>query len=586
MKTVFYDDKKIYINGKATKLVSGAMHYFRIVPQYWEDRLLKLKESGCNCVETYVCWNLHEKKEGEFDFSGWLDLGKFLDMAKDMGLYAIVRPGPYICSEWDFGGMPWWILKYRDIELRCNNDRFKNVCTPYLEKVCDIMKPRLVSNGGNIIFVQIENEYGSYGNDKEYLTWLKSFYEANGLDCGFLTSDGETELLLRNGTLDGVLGTVNYRKDSERCIGMLKSFKKDQPGAVLELWNGRAMQWGEKFERRDVDEVKESVRTALEYAELINMYMFHGGTNFGFMNGSIDLKDHFDVQMTSYDVDAPLDEYGRRTPKYYAEQEVICKALGKEIKNTAKDTTLAEYKDISFIGECSLKESGIDVESVTTPMPKPMEFFDQGYGYIVYETTFFADSKGATIRLPEVHDFAHVYLDGEYTASFDLHSEKKNVEVTSGEHTIAILVENMGRINYGVKLKNYKGLLGNVILHDKLYDVENILLGFTVYKLPLETLPKQYIGKAQKDTPAFYKYELAVDEISDTVMHLKGFTRGVAFINGFNLGRHWNIENSENKLFIPAPFIKKGINEIVVFDVMHTEDEKKIVFGEFAKMEV
>ncbi|MBE7033927.1 MAG: beta-galactosidase [Ruminococcaceae bacterium] len=581
MKSVYYDDNKIYINGTATKLVSGAMHYFRIHPDYWNDRLLKLKEAGCNCVETYVCWNLHEKTEGEFDFSGWLDLGKFIDMANSMGLYAIVRPGPYICSEWDFGGLPWWILKYGDIELRCNNDRFKKVCVPYLEKVCEIIKPRLITNGGNIIFVQIENEYGSYGNDKEYLGWMKALYENNGIDCGFLTSDGETELLLKNGTLDGVLATVNYRKDSERCIGMLKKHVPNQPGAVLELWNGRAMQWGEKFERRNVEEVKESVRTALEYAELINMYMFHGGTNFGFMNGSLDLKDNFKVQMSSYDVDAPLDEYGRRTPKYYAEQEVICKAMGKEIENTATDTTLTKYKDITFVGECSLKESGVEVESLAMPMPKPMELCDQGYGYIVYETTFFADSEGATIRLPEIHDFSHVYVDGEYVTSFHRHSENKNIDVTSGNHTIAILVENMGRINYGVKLKDYKGILGNIILHDKLYDVENILLGLTVYKLPLETLPESYSGKAEENTPAFYKYELTVGEISDTVMHFEGFTRGVAFINGFNLGRHWTVENSENKLFIPAPFIKQGVNEIVVFDVLHNTKEKKISFGEF-----
>jgi len=580
MNKVCYDSNSIYINGIATKIVSGAMHYFRIHPDYWEDRLLKLKECGCNCVETYVCWNLHEKAEGEFDFSGWLDFGKFIDMANDMGLFTIVRPGPYICSEWDFGGLPWWILKYGDIELRCNNERFKEVCTPYLEKVCDIVKPRLISNGGNIIFVQIENEYGSYGNDKAYLGWLKSLYESNGIDCGFLTSDGETELLLKNGTLDGVLATVNYRKDSERCIGMLKKFVPNQPGAVLELWNGRAMQWGEKFERRDVEEVKESVRTALEYAELVNFYMFQGGTNFGFMNGSLDLKDIFKVQMTRYDVDAPLDEYGRRTPKYYAEQEVICKELGKEIENTAKDTILAEYKDITFLGECSLKESGILVESLNMPMPKPMELCNQGYGYIVYETELFADSEGAEIKLPEIHDFAHVYVDGKYIASFDRHSEKKQVEVESGIHKVAILVENMGRINYGVKLKDFKGLLGNVILHDKLYDVENILLGFTVYKLPLDALPEIYCGKAEENAPAFYKYELNVDKISDTVIHLEGFTRGVTFINGFNLGRHWDIEHSENKLFIPAPLLKKGVNEIVVFDVLHKDENKKIYFGE------
>lgn len=193
---ITHDKTNIYIDGKATKIVSGSIHYFRVVPEYWEDRLLKLKECGCNCVDIYIAWNLHEKKEGEFDFSGWLDFGKFLEIANKLGLYAVVRPGPYICSEWDFGGLPWWLLKYRDIELRCSNERYLKLCTPYLEKVCEILKPHLIANGGNVIYIQIENEYGSYSNDKEYLEWLKNFYIEHGMNCGFITSDGETEMLL------------------------------------------------------------------------------------------------------------------------------------------------------------------------------------------------------------------------------------------------------------------------------------------------------------------------------------------------------------------------------------------------------
>ncbi len=579
---VRYDSENFYINGKAEKIVSGAMHYFRIVPQYWYDRLLKLKESGCNCVETYICWNLHEKRQGEFDFSGWLDFGKFLDMANEMGLYAIVRPGPYICSEWDFGGLPWWLLKYPDIELRCSNKRHLELCTPYLEKVCEIMKPRLITNGGNIIFVQIENEYGSYSNDKDYLYWLKDFYESEGIDCGFLTSDGETEMLLRNGTLPGVLASVNYRKDSERCIGMLKKFRKDQPGAVLELWNGRSAQWGYPFERRDIEEVKESVRTALIHAEMVNMYMFHGGTSFGFMNGALDLGTEFKVQLNSYDVDAPLDEYGRRTPKYYAEQEVICKSLGKEITNTAKDTAIENYDNIRFCGECSLKESQVPMAKFEANAPKPMEYFNQGYGYIIYETSFFVDEAGAVIKFPQIHDIAHVYIDGVYTKTIERYSKDKTVTVNAGEHNMAVVVESLGRVNYGVKLKDHKGIVGDIILHDNLYDVNNVLTKFTVHSLTLEPLPETYNGKASKNEPAFYKYELNADEPKDTIIHLKGFTRGIVFINGFNLGRHWDIENSENKLFIPAPFIRRGANEIVIFDILHKETEKQIIFGEFS----
>lgn len=580
---ITYDRNHFYINGSPEKIVSGAMHYFRIVQEYWEDRLLKLREAGCNCVETYVCWNLHEKNEGTFDFSGWLDLGRFLDIAAGMGLYAIVRPGPYICSEWDFGGLPWWILKYPDVELRCYNERFLKLCTPYLKKVCDILKPRLITNGGNVIFVQIENEYGSYSDDKDYLSFLKILYQTNGIDCGFITSDGEEETMLRGGTLPDVPASVNYRKDSEYCIGKLKEFKRNQPGAVLELWNGRAMHWGEKFERRDVDEVKESVRTAIEFSELVNMYMFHGGTTFGFMNGTLDFGKELIVQMTSYDVDAPLDEYGRRTPKYYAEQKVICNALGIDIKNTATDTILFDYGKARYIGECTLAQSELTFNEFKSAMPKPMEHYNQGYGYITYETTVFADKKGGRLLFDKIHDIAHVYVDGIYTKTLERYSNDKAVDIPAGEHSVAIMVENMGRVNYGTKMKDYKGIVGNIVMYDNKLEMDFMVTGFTVHTLPLEALPQKYCGNAVLNEPAFYKFEFDAENAQDTVIHLIGFTRGVAFINGFNLGRHWDIENSENKLFIPAPLIHKGKNEIVVFDVLHKDMPKEITFGEFIK---
>ena len=580
MSNLFYDDKHFYIDNKPIKIVSGAMHYFRIVPEYWEDRMLKLKESGCNCVETYVCWNLHEKTQGNFDFSDWLDFGKFLDLANSMGLYAIVRPGPYICSEWEFGGLPWWLLKYSDIELRCSNERFKELCTPYLKKVCEIIKPRMISKGGNIIFVQIENEYGSYGNDKEYLLWLKNFYEKNGIKGPFLTSDGETELLLKNGTVEGVLASVNYRKDSERCLNSLKKFRNDQPGAVLELWNGRGMRWQEEFIKRDVDEVKESVESALKYAELINIYMFHGGSNFGFMNGSLDFGGELIVQRSSYDVDAPLDEYGRRTPKYYAEQEVICSCMGKEILNTAKDTVLASYNLIPD-GMCSLKESGLSLKSHKSATVKPMEFFDQGYGYIIYEAFFDVDENGGKLIFPEIHDIAHIYIDGVYIKTLYRNNTDKEVEIDEkGKYKLSVLVENLGRVNYGVKLRDHKGLIGDIILFDKLYSFYSKILGFNIYSLELSELPNEYNGVITENEPAFYRYQFFADELNDTVLHFEGFNRGVTFLNGFNLGRHWNIEHAENKLFIPAPLINKGENEIIVFDVMHKDCEKKLCLCE------
>lgn len=574
---VSYDDKKIYINGVQTKIMSGAIHYFRVVPEYWYDRLLKLKEQGCNCVETYIAWNLHEKREGEFNFEGWLDFGKFLETAQELGLYAIVRPGPYICSEWDFGAMPWWLLKYRDIELRSSHPLFLEKIKPYLEKVCEKLKKHLITNGGNVIFVQVENEYGSYGNDKEYLEWIKNFYINHEIDCPLLTSDGETEFLLKNGTLPDVLASVNYRWDSVRCLNNLQKYHGSQPGAVLELWVGRGQRWGEKIERRDINEVATSVKTALENAELVNQYMFHGGTSFGFMNGALCFGEKLIVQLTSYDVDAPLDEYGRRTEKYYAIRDVISKELGIKTECTAKDVCLREYKDIKYVGCLALSKSSGLLRKSHSAAVRPMEEYDQGYGYIVYSTKAFIGAEGAKLMLPEIHDIAHIYIDGEYIKTLFRNEEKPEVLITkTGDVKIDILVENMGRINYGIYLKDKKGLVGDINLFDIEYNVYSKLFSYDVYSLELEKLPCEFNGEKELNAPMFYKYEFEADVCEDTVLRLDGFTRGVAFINGFNLGRHWTIENSENKLYIPAPLIKKGKNEIIVFDVLENGENKKI----------
>lgn len=577
MSRIRIDGKKIYVDGKPTKIMSGAIHYFRVHPEYWRDRLLKLKECGCNTVETYLVWNLHEKREGEFDFSGWLDFGKYLDIARELGLYAIVRPGPYICSEWDFGGMPWWLLKYRDIKLRTSQPLFLEKITPFLKKACEIIRPRLIDNGGNVIFVQIENEYGSFGNDKEYLKYHKSLYEAEGITCPLITSDGETEFLLKGGTLPDVMASVNYRWDSKRCLASLEKYHGGQPGAVMELWNGKAQHWGEPIVRRDIDEVKESVRSALEYAELVNLYMFHGGTSFGFMNGTLDFGEKLVVQMTSYDVDAPLDEYGRRTPKYYAEREAITSFLG-ETELTARDTEIYEYENISFVGTARLEKPTRKTKSHAV---LTMEECDTGYGYIVYETKIFVSDAGAVLMLPEIHDIAHIYLDGEYKTTLKRHDADKSYHISKGgEIRLSILVENMGRVNYGVRLEDRKGLVGDIVLHDLEYNVYMKPFGYDIYSFELDTLPEKYSEEPKINAPAFYKYTLNADEPRDTVLKLSGFTRGVAFINGFNLGRHWTIEHSPNKLFIPAPLIKEGENEIVIFDVLATNDEKKLSFGE------
>ena len=579
MKMIAIEKGRILVDGRPVKIVSGAMHYFRIPRAYWADRLLKLKEMGLNCVETYVCWNLHEKEEGTFDFSDGLDLDAYLTLAESMGLYCIVRPGPYICSEWDFGGLPWWLLR-EDMELRSSDPLFLKKITPYLTRVTDILKPHALSAGGGLLFVQVENEYGSYGNDKAYLNYLADLYVSRGLDVPLITSDGDTEFLLTNGTLDGVTASVNYRSDSAAALAALRAFRPEQPGAVMELWNGRAMHWGEKFVRRDVAEVAASVAGAVERADLVNLYMFHGGTTFGFMNGSIYTDAGFACQMTSYDVDAPLDEYGRRTEKYYAEQAVICRARGIPAENTARDAELKIFAPPVYLGAAAPEAWPAELFSVTRTVGlKSMEQLGQGYGYTVYSTEFFVSKKGGKLLLPAVHDVAHIYINGRYTATAYRDREAAcDVPVPPGRVRADIWVENLGRINFGPQLKDRKGLIGSLRLLDNEYGVKTVLTGFTCRSSDLSVLPERPGGAPKENEPAFYLYEFTADAPADAVLEFSGFTRGVAFINGFNLGRHWTTENSLNRLFVPAPRMRAGVNRLVVFDVLHKKGEKSVRF--------
>ncbi len=575
------DEKHIYIDGVPTKIMSGAMHYFRIHPDYWEDRLLKLKELGCNCVETYLAWNLHEKEEGVFDFSGWLDFEKYLDLAQEMGLYAIVRPGPYICSEFDLGGLPWWLLQYDGIALRTSDRLFLEKITPYLKRASERLAPHMIDAGGNVIFVQVENEYGSYGNDKAYLGYLKELLRANGVSCPLITSDGVQDLLLRNGGLSDVMASVNYRTESEASLSFLKSVRKDQPGAVMELWNGRAQHWGKPLPRRDVDEVARSLEGALAHAELVNLYMFHGGTSFGFLNG---MDSPTAIHMTSYDVDAPLDEYGRRTAKYYAEQKVIARALGKEIQNTATDPVLHTYGDAEPCGVSAVEKEQI-TKSVETPFPLSMEKCGQGQGYAVYETDIRLNADGEdAILLPAANDMAHVYLNGEYLKSVWREDTEREVALKGeGDARVSVLVENLGHCNFGEKMAEHKGLLGpltHVYRKNGYLCAKPMLMGYRTYVIPLASLPSRYDGTPTAGAPAFYRYRFYAEQVCDTCLYPHGFTRGVAFINSFNLGRHWDIEPSPNKLYVPAPLLHQGWNEVVIFDVTATEREKRVFLGE------
>lgn len=573
---------RISIDGKEIKIVSGAMHYFRIFPEYWNDRLLKLKEMGCNCVETYIAWNLHEKTEGRFETSGRLDLVKYIEMAEKIGLYVILRPGPFICSECDFGGLPWWLLKYDGIELRTYNRVYLDKVKEYVRKISNLIRPKLITNGGNVILVQIENEFGSYGDDKAYLKELAGYYTEFGIDVPFITSDGDARLLLEKGTLPGVYAAANFRWDSVAAMEILKEFQPDKPGAIMELWNGKAIHYGTRNEKRDLKEVEYSVQTALENASVINLYMFHGGTNFGFFNGSLYFAGKFTVQSTTYDEQAPLNEYGGKTEKYYIEQKVICDYLGKPVINETPEPVLTDYGTAELTASMPL--SAMDKKYYSERSSDKlltMEQCDQGYGYISYTATVDIGKLGCVLKYPVIHDLANLYVDGKLLESHHANELKRDIAsrcdlTISGKHELTLFVESMGRMHFGPQLKDYKGLIGDLVIFDKEKQTNTVVTDWTIRNYPFEEVEVTDTETDNVAQPMLYKFNICLKPEGDTYVEVIGFKRGVVFINGFNLGRHWNI-GPQKSLYIPKSLLRDGDNEIIVFDVVGSDTEKKVL---------
>ncbi|MBQ6600663.1 MAG: beta-galactosidase [Clostridia bacterium] len=547
------------------------MHYFRTLPEYWEDRLLKLKLAGFNTVETYVCWNLHEQKKGEYNFSGLVDIVRFIETAKKVGLYAIVRPGPYICAEWEFGGFPAWLLKDKNIELRCNNELYLSHVRDYFEKLFDVLRPHLITNGGNIIAMQIENEYGSYGNDKKYLEALKKMYADLGVDVLTFTSDGTWCNMLSGGTIDGVLPTLNFGSRTASAFGALEPFGK-VPKMCMEFWCGWFDHWGEKHHTRGADSTLKEIEEFLKQGASFNMYMFHGGTNFGFNAGSNHNKG-FAPTVTSYDYCAPLTEWGDYTETYHKIRKLLCE------KQNIPLTELPPSPEMQNVGKVALDEKAYLFENLDSiskkhysPLPRSMEAYDQSHGLIYYTTKLKGKYSGAFLSISDVHDYAHVYFDKKKIATIDRMKEKsffnklklkKQLYIggVSGESELGILVDAMGRVNYGAELNDRKGI-------SKVMLANQTLMDYTVHTIPLDNLHKLGFKKASegegKKEPVFLKGHFKAGE-GDCFVNMKGFTKGYVFVNGFNLGRYWDI-GPQRALYLPGTLLKEE-NEIIVFEL-------------------
>lgn len=553
-----------YLDGEPFQVISGSIHYFRVVPEYWRDRLEKLKAMGCNTVETYIPWNMHEPEKGSFRFDGMLDVVSFVKLAQELGLWVILRPSPYICAEWEFGGLPAWLLREDGMKLRCNYPPYMKHIEEYYRVLLPKLAPLQIDQGGPVILMQIENEYGYYANDKTYMERMREILIENGITVPFITSDGPYRESLNGGTLPGVLPTGNFGSRTEERFQVLEQYTNGGPLMCAEFWVGWFDHWGNGGHMRG--NLEESVKDLDKMLELghVNIYMFEGGTNFGFMNGS-NYYDELSPDVTSYDYDALLTEDGQITEKYRRFQEVIRKyapipevKLTTDIRRKAYGTLTAEDKVSLFATLPTLSEG---VESIH---PQSMERLGQNYGYILYHSTLDTEERLEKLRLWEANDRANIFVEEKPVLTLydrELLSEHEvKAEFEQGA-ALDILVENMGRVNFGPKMeKQRKGIDQCVQLNGHMHN------HWVQYPLPLTDISKvDFAGEYKEGVPAFYRFRFRVEECCDTFLELDGWGKGCVFLNGFNLGRFWEI-GPQKRLYIPAPLLKEGENEIIVFE--------------------
>ncbi|XP_023412775.1 beta-galactosidase-1-like protein 2 [Loxodonta africana] len=551
-------------------IFGGSVHYFRVPRQYWRDRLLKLKACGLNTLTTYVPWNLHEPERGKFDFSGNLDLEAFIWMAAELGLWVILRPGPYICSEIDLGGLPSWLLQDPNMKLRTTYKGFTEAVDLYFDHLIARVVPLQYKLGGPIIAVQVENEYGSYNKDPAYMPYVKKALEDRGIVELLLTSDNKDGL--SKGVIHGVLATINLQSQQE--LHLLTTFLLNaqgiQPKMVMEYWTGWFDSWGGPHNILDSSEVLKTVSAIIDAGSSINLYMFHGGTNFGFINGAMHFNE-YKSDVTSYDYDAVLTEAGDYTAKYFKLREFFGSFSGASLPpppdllpKTAYEPLmpafyLSLWDALKYMGEPVKSENPLNMENLPIN-----DGNGQSFGYTLYETTI--ASSGVLSGL--VRDRGQVFVNTVSIGYLDYNNKKIDIPLVQGYTVLRILVENRGRVNYGENINDQrKGLIGDLYLDG------SPLKKFRIYSLDMKksffqrfTINKWNTLPEVPTFPAFFLGGLSVGPSpSDTFLKLEGWEKGVVFVNGLNLGRYWNIGPQET-LYLPGAWLDPGINQVIVFE--------------------
>lgn len=584
-------DGEFMMDGRPVRIISGEMHYSRVPHQYWRHRFRMMKGMGLNAVTTYVFWNWHETEPGVWDFEGDKDLAEFIRTAGEEGLSVIVRPGPYVCAEWEYGGYPWWLQNVEGMEVRRNNEQFLKHTGIYLKRLYEEIGHLQCTKGGPVIMIQCENEFGSYvlqrtdiplEEHRAYNARIRQQLADAGFDVPLFTSDGSWAF--EGGCTPGALPTANGESDIEKIKKVVNEYNGGKgPYMVAEFYPGWLAHWAEPHPVRDAGMIARQTEKYLRNDISINYYMVHGGTNFGFTSGA-NFNKRSDIQpdLTSYDYNAPITEAGWSTPKYDSLRNVIIRYVDYPVPEPPAPVPVIEIPSIRLDRIADVLSYLQTQEPVSGYSPLTFEQLGQGYGYVLYQRHFNQPVSG-TLSVPGLRDYGVVYVDGEKAGILNRNTKTYDMDIDVPFNSVMqILVENMGRINYGTEIvRNNKGIISPVSVDG------NELAGYwEMYGLPMDEMPDldsmgRYAfenkgGRAEALTgcPVLYEGRFVLEDTGDTFLDMSGWGKGIVFVNGHNLGRFWSV-GPQQTLYLPGVWLNEGENRIVIFeqlnDVRHTE---------------
>ena len=567
------------LRGKPFQVISGEMHYARIPREYWTHRIRMAKAMGLNTIATYVFWNLHEPRPGEYEFSGNADIATFVRAVQAEGLNVLLRAGPYSCAEWEFGGFPAWLLKDPRMKtaLRSNDDAFMVPAERWLKRLAQETAPLLIAHGGPIVAVQVENEYGNFGNEPGYMAHMLQIFQSTGWNEALLYTVDPSKALA-HGCLDGIYSGVNFGTgNAEPGLAALAKLRPGQPLFATEYWPGWFDLWGHPHETRPIEPQLKDIEYILSHGASINIYMVHGGTTFGMWPGASASTGNYRGNVTSYDYDAPIDEAGHATPKFFAYRDLILKYTKQEklaVPAVPPVIAIPEFTLNVITPYDGRLESAERMKPVTSEIPLPMEQVDQAFGYILYRTQLATAANGEPLVIDPVHDYAQVYLDGELAGTLDRHYNETTLTLTSTKAArLDILVENTGRLNSTRNMRHeWKGIQSATLSGKP-------LTGWKIYSLPWLTAPEPHDAAPYLHPgkgPHIAGGSFMLDQIGDAFLDVSELGKGLIWINGHALGRFWNI-GPQDTLYVPAPWLKKGVNEVVVFDLFPAPRPQKLV---------